>query len=33
MIRADMTNGMDVVEQIREAGYNITDISTLKAAR
>jgi len=33
ILRADLTNGMDVVEQIREAGFNITDISTLKAGQ
>ncbi|MDD4321730.1 MAG: CBS and ACT domain-containing protein [Acidaminococcaceae bacterium] len=33
VLRADLTNGMDVVEQIREAGFNITDISTLKAGQ
>ncbi len=30
IIRADLTNAMDLVEEIREAGFNITDISTLK---
>ena len=29
-IRADLTNAMDVIQTIRDAGYNITDISTLK---
>ncbi len=33
VLRADLTNSMDVVEQIREAGFNITDISTLKAGQ
>lgn len=30
MIRADLTNAMDIIEEIREAGFTITDISTLK---
>lgn len=30
LIRADLTNAMDIIEEIREAGFNITDISTLK---
>jgi len=30
LIRADLTNSMDIIEEIRDAGFNITDISTLK---
>lgn len=30
IIRADLTNAMDIIEEIRDAGFNITDISTLK---
>ena len=30
LIRADLTNSMDIIEEIRDAGLNITDISTLK---
>ena len=30
IIRADLTNAMDIIEEIREAGFNVTDISTLK---
>lgn len=33
VLRADLTNGLDIVEEIREAGFNITDISTLKAGQ
>jgi acetoin utilization protein AcuB len=33
VVRADLTNGLDIVEEIREAGFNITDISTLKAGQ
>ena len=33
VLRADLTNGMDIVEQIREAGFDITEISTLKAVQ
>lgn len=30
-IRADLSqHGMDIIEQIREAGYDVTDISTVK---
>ena len=30
-IRADLSqHGMDIIEQIREAGYEVTDISTVK---
>ena len=29
-IRADLTNAMDIIQTIRDAGYTITDISTLK---
>ena len=32
MIRADLTHGLDIIEEIREAGYTIKDISTVKAA-
>lgn len=31
MIRADLTHGLDVIEEIRQAGYTIKDISTVKA--
>ena len=30
MIRADLTHGLDVIEEIRQAGYTIKDISTVK---
>ena len=30
ILRADLTNSMDIIEEIRDAGFNITDISTLK---
>ena len=33
VLRADLTNGLDIVEEIREAGFNIIDISTLKAGQ
>ena len=33
MIRADLTNAMDIIEEIRDAGYNITDISTIKVQK
>ncbi|MEG0832346.1 MAG: CBS domain-containing protein, partial [Acidaminococcaceae bacterium] len=29
IIRADLTHGLDVIEEIREAGFMITDISTV----
>ena len=31
MIRADLTHGLDIIEEIRQAGYTIKDISTVKA--
>ena len=30
MIRADLTNGLDIIEELREAGFIITDIVTFK---
>lgn len=30
ILRADLTHGLDVIEEIREAGYTIQDISTVK---
>lgn len=33
MIRADLTNAMDIVQEIRDAGYNITDVSTIKVQK
>lgn len=30
ILRADLTGAMDVVEELRKAGFNITDISTFK---
>ena len=29
-VRADLTNAMDIIQTIRDAGFVITDISTLK---
>lgn len=30
IMRADLTNAMDIIEEIREAGFDVIDISTLK---
>lgn len=32
MIRADLTHNLDIIEEIRNAGYTIKDISTVKAS-
>ena len=33
MLRADLTNAADIIQEIRDAGYNITDISTVKVQK
>ncbi len=33
MIRADLTNAMDIIQEIRDAGFNIVDISTIKVQK